>query len=38
MAKRLATNTKNKTSRSRKTVKRLATKHAMIAVKMAKKK
>lgn len=38
MAKRLATNTKNKTSRSRKTVKRLATKHAMIAAKMTKKK
>ncbi len=33
MAKRLATNTKNKTTRSRKTVKRLATKFAMKAAK-----
>ncbi len=35
MAKRAATNTKNKTSRSRKTAKRLATKHAMLAEKKA---
>jgi len=33
MAKRLATNTKNKTSRSRKTAKRTAVKYAMIKAK-----
>ncbi len=38
MAKRMAVNTKNKASRSKKTKKRLATKHAMLAKKKAKKK
>jgi hypothetical protein len=36
MAKREATNTKNKTSRSRKTKKRLAVKHAKLAAKRKK--
>jgi hypothetical protein len=37
MAKRLAVNTKNKTSRSKKTKKRLAVKHATKAAKATKK-
>ncbi len=37
MAKRIATNTKNKTSRSKKTKKRLAAKHVKLAAKAAKK-
>jgi len=36
MAKRAAVNTKNKTSRSKKTKKRLAIKHAMLAARKAK--
>jgi hypothetical protein len=37
MAKRASQDIKNKTSRSRKTAKRLATKHARLAAKKAKK-
>jgi len=36
MAKRLASNTRNKTTRSKKTKKRLATKRAMLVAKKAK--
>jgi hypothetical protein len=38
MAKRMAVNTKNKTSRSKKTKKRLATKRAMLAARLQAKK
>ena len=38
MAKRMATNTKNKTSRSKKTKKRLALKHALKASRVPRRK